>query len=194
MRKAGKKIRLYSLVGYLSISLLSSVVLGADSNESTSAVELIDDNVPEAKMLDSVNKQFDKSKHIEMIIGSMIENARKEIDTVRILCLDDKLTQIQSLAKGIQNRVNSLKMTLEAKDSGAARHQFVIIQVSFNKLEGLRVQADACVGNSDFAVGASESDVSVDKEYISTEDATTPGVETFSPEPQVHPTVASGYR
>ncbi|MBN2718379.1 MAG: hypothetical protein JXX14_21220 [Deltaproteobacteria bacterium] len=188
-----KKTGTVTLFAYLVLFFAGTVVVAADDTGSN--LEFNSDNISESDMMANVENQLNKSRYIEATLQTMIDSARKEKDTVRVLCIDDKLAQIQALLKGAQNRVMALKSTLNANDSGAARHQFVILQVSFNKLEGLRVQADACVGNSDFVVGPSESEVSVSDEYISTEDATTPDQEVFTPDPLVRPpTVASGFR
>lgn len=186
------RIAIFLLVGIFSVS-----VVGADNAEDASpenAAVAIDESKSEAEMLPYVNNQLKESKHIEMSVKSMIDNARKEKDTVRILCIDDKLTQIQALLKAIDNRIETLNVALDAKDSGTARHQFVILQVSFNKINSLRVQADACVGNDDIVIGASESEVSISEEYISAPEATTPGQDIYTPEPVVRPSVASGFR
>lgn len=180
---------------FLCLALGSALVSGAENGDvigNDQAIELKDD-VPEAQMLSHSQEQLAKSKYVEMFVRSMMETARKEKDTVKILCIDDKLTQIQSLLKSIDSRMNSLDSALKSQDSGAARHHFVIMQVSFNKLNSLRVQADTCVGNSDIVIGATESEVSV-SEDITTEEATTPEQEIFTPEATVRPTVASGFR
>jgi len=180
---------------FLCIAPGSAVVSGAEGGErnaSDATVEMRDD-IPEEQMLSYSQQQIEKSKYVEMFVLSMMETARKEKDTVKILCIDDKLTQIQALMKSIESRMISLDSALKSQDSGAARHHFVIVQVSLNKLNGLRVQADTCVGNSDIVIGATESEVSVSEE-ITTEEPTTPEQEIFTPEPTVRPTVASGFR
>lgn len=180
---------------FFVISVISQSGQGADSVDSSVMVPSVEtaDQVEEKKMIPLIRQQLDVSKNIDVFIQAMLASARKEKDTVKMLCVDDKLTQIHALLKGVENRVKTLSIALDAGDSTAARHQFVILQVSFNKLNGLRVQADSCVGNGDIVVGASESETVVSEE-ITTEEATTPDQEIFTPDPVVRPSVASGFR
>ncbi|MBN2527278.1 MAG: hypothetical protein JXR76_12860 [Deltaproteobacteria bacterium] len=193
MRLFAEVRQLWTATTVIGLFLISAMVAGAENQGKMNPDDNVAEDIAESEMIGYVQTQLENSLHIEMFVRNMIDNARKEKDTVRILCIDDKLTKIQTLLQGIQKRVNTLELAINAKDSGTAKHQFVILQVSFNKLNGLRTQADTCVGNSDIIVGASESEVKVSEE-ITTEEATTPEQEIFTPEPTVRPTVASGFR
>lgn len=163
--------------------VVPDVALGLDTNTE----------IPVAQMGPWVNKQFELSNTISLFVQGMLDRSRKENDTVKILCLDDKLTQIHALLHGIEIRIESFANARNANDVSGAKHQFVILQVSFNKLNGLRVQADACVGSADIITGPSDNEIQV-SEDITKEEATTPDQEIFTPEPVIRPTVASGFR
>lgn len=183
-----------------ALLLLSIFAVGkgealAGDESTTEGVDIaVGSEVEDANMASTVRDQLNSATTLSVSVESMLNRARTDNDTVKILCLDDKLTQIRALLKGIEGRAQSLESAISAKDTTSARHQFVILQVSFNKINGLRVQADACVGNSDIVSGVSETEVTGASEDITAEEATTPEQEIFTPEPVVRPTIASGFR
>ncbi|MBN2342848.1 MAG: hypothetical protein JXX29_18015 [Deltaproteobacteria bacterium] len=195
MRNWGLKT-LGTLVFLLGVIVFSGNATSGADGDAPSNVSDIETNaeVEEAQMIPMAENQMRSAEMISVFVQSMLDRSRKENDTVKILCLDDKLTQIHALLEGTKSRMNALNAALVAKDTTGARHQFVILQVGFNKLNGLRVQADACVGNSDIVAGSSETDVTKASEDVTVEEATTPEQEVFTPEPVVRPTIASGFR
>jgi hypothetical protein len=152
-----------------------------------------DTELSASQMQPKVNSQYSSAKSIYHYVQNLLDRARKENDTVKILCLDDKLTQIHALLRGIEERRGTLESSFAANDLDGAKQQFVILQISFSKMTGLRIKADACFGKNDIVLGVSETEVSINED-ITGEETTTPGQEVFSPEPTVRPSYASGYR
>ena len=58
-----------------------------------------------------------------------LQSARKERDVVRVLCLNDKLNQVDVALRSAQDRVSALGAAVDRKDADRARHEYTVLEV-----------------------------------------------------------------
>jgi hypothetical protein len=136
-----------------------------------------------------VGEQTSAAKGIGRRVQSMLDRARKEKDTLKITCLDDKLTQINVNLRGIEEREAALKVSVQGGDRATANQQFTILKIYFSRIRGLMAEAESCVGDVDVVLGEAETTVTVD-DNITLEDPSSSPVEQVGVEQPPH---ASGY-
>jgi hypothetical protein len=79
-------------------------------------------------------------------IRRQLEQARKDRDVVKTLCLDDKLSQIDVAIRSARERKNALVAAVSRKDSELANHEFVILMVLRQRGDQLVAEANQCIG------------------------------------------------
>jgi len=118
-----------------------------------------------------VAEQQAVARGIYQRVQNMLDQARKERDTLRITCLDDKLTQIHVNLRGIEERQAALETAVSSGDESSADQQFTILKIYASRVQGLMAEAENCIGDTDVVIGESETIVTIDED-ISVEDPT----------------------
>jgi len=118
-----------------------------------------------------VESQIGVARSIYQRVQNMLDRARKEKDTLKITCLDDKLTQIHVNLRGIEERQAALETAVAAGDKSSADQQFTILKIYISRIQGLMAEAENCIGDTDVVIGESETIVEIDED-VSIEDPT----------------------
>jgi hypothetical protein len=109
-------------------------------------------------------------------VSHQLADARAQRDVVKSLCLSDKLTQVDVIARSVTERDGSLKAAARMADGDLANHEFLILTVLRQRAEQLGAEANLCIGlpetfdNS----GKSTTSQSVDPGMPSIEDSQAP--------------------
>jgi TolA-binding protein len=82
---------------------------------------------------------------------SRVEEARNEKDVVKLNCVNEKLTQIKGLLKVAEQSDVALHEAIANKDP-AGETEFAKIGIARSKVEGLRGDADQCIGQLAYIV------------------------------------------
>jgi len=120
-----------------------------------------------------VESQVGQAYQIRGRVQSMLDQSRKEKDSIKISCLTDKLTQLEVNLQGVEERRSAFDEALSGNDSANIDQQFTVLQIYVTRVQSLMSEADNCVGEGDVVVGESETIVTVD-ENITVEDPTDP--------------------
>jgi hypothetical protein len=102
---------------------------------------------------------------IEQASGSIsrqLQAARKDRDVVRVLCLSDKLNQVDVALSSAQDRLNSLRGAVGRADEGRGRHEYTVLEVLNDRVRVLVNESNQCVGEETGFIGEAEVSVSVD--------------------------------
>jgi hypothetical protein len=131
-----------------------------------------------------VEEQTRKARQSKIVVQNMLDQSRREKDTIKITCLDDKFTQINVNLRGIEERTVGLETAVRANDEEGAGQQFTILKVYVVRVQGLVAEAENCIGDVDVVLGESETIVTVDDDITaedpsnaSTPEPVDPGVE-----------------
>ena len=121
-------------------------------------------------------------------VRRQLEKAREARDVVKVLCLNDKLNQLNVALRTASERRGNLSSAAERNASDRARHEFTVIDVLRNRALTLVKEANQCIGEEIGFVGEAKLTVSVNPELP------TEGESVFPEEPFVGmpPTLSSG--
>jgi hypothetical protein len=106
-------------------------------------------------------------------IARMLREARKKKDVVKMLCLDDKLNQMNVAARSATDRVASIEAAVKSGNAERARHDDAVLDALSARATELTAEANQCIGEETGVVGGSTLEVTVDPD-IPKEDTATP--------------------
>jgi hypothetical protein len=116
-------------------------------------------------------------------INEQLGTAREERDVVRVLCLTDKLGQLDITVESAEDRTDNLRDAISHADAEQAQHEFSLLTVLAERATILVSQANQCLGEEMGFLTEPELDVSVDPEIP--EDASEVPVDAFVSRPPV---------
>jgi hypothetical protein len=102
-------------------------------------------------------------------ISRQLQAARKERDVVRVLCLNDKLNQVDVALGSAQDRLGSLRTAAARSDADRSRHEYTVLEVLNDRVRVLVNESNQCVGEETGFIGEAEVSVSVDPNLPSAE-------------------------
>jgi hypothetical protein len=92
-----------------------------------------------------------------------LEHARAARDVVKVLCLNDKLNQIDVAVRSAADHISSLELAAGRKDLDRSRHDYAVVQVLRDRVKGLVIEANQCIGEETGFVGESTVTVDIDR-------------------------------
>jgi len=95
-------------------------------------------------------------------ITRQLQEARKDRDVVRVLCLTDKLSQVDVALSSARDRMGALSTAVERADADRSRHEYTVLEVLNDRARVLVNEANQCVGEETGFIGDAEVSVSVD--------------------------------
>ena len=95
-------------------------------------------------------------------IRKMLEEARKQRDVVKTLCLNDKLSQIDVAIRSGRDRRTQLQAAVARNDAELSNHEFTILTVLRQRSEQLVAEANQCIGEEAAFVGDTRTQVTID--------------------------------
>jgi hypothetical protein len=132
-----------------------------------------------------------KMKQTLEAVKKLAGKARAEKDIIKLNCVNDKLTQIDTHHKlGLKSR-DEMKTAASRRDDGTRNHEFSKLTIEYQKVIVLEQEAEACIGEDIAYVGATQVETEVDPS-ITKDDPTT--VESDPVEPVELPPVESPYK
>jgi len=117
-------------------------------------------------------------------VRTQLTQAREQRDVVKVLCLNDKLNQIDVGVRSARDRHITLKAATDRNDIDRARHEFTIVIVLHDRVMVLVGEANQCIGEETGFIGDSKVTVSIDPS-IPDLDPSLPPDEPFLSDPPV---------
>jgi hypothetical protein len=136
---------------------------------------------PQEQLAESA-KHLGRMEQAAAGVRKMLEEARKQRDVVKTLCLNDKLSQIDVAIRSGRDRRTQLTAAVGRNDSELSSHEFTILTVLRQRSEQLVAEANQCIGEEAAFVGDTRTKVSIDPSI--------PPDET--PYPTTDPTLVTG--
>jgi hypothetical protein len=91
-----------------------------------------------------------------------LQEARAQRDVVKVLCLTDKLSQIEIANRTSRDRMTSLRSAASEADGDRAKHEFTVLRVLRDRVRTLVAEANQCIGEETGFVGESRVTVDID--------------------------------
>ncbi len=95
-------------------------------------------------------------------VRKALAESRQARDVVKVLCLNDKLNQIDVAIRSARDRVPNLETAASRKDADQARHEFTVIQVLRDRVRSLVAEANQCIGEETGFIGDTQITVDID--------------------------------
>lgn len=95
-------------------------------------------------------------------VRKQLSEARQARDVVKVLCLNDKLNQIDVATRSARDRMPNLRGAAEKNDSDRSRHEFTVIQVLRDRVRSLVAEANQCIGEETGFIGDTQVTVEID--------------------------------
>ena len=96
------------------------------------------------------------------VVRRQLADAREKRDVVRVLCLNDKLNQIDLATRTASDRVEGLNAAAGQQDLDRTKHEFTVVRVLRDRVNTLVTEANQCIGEETGFVGESKVTVDVD--------------------------------
>jgi hypothetical protein len=145
-----------NLASLLMIALPFAAGVAAVAQEAGEEEAKVGVGEMEAKADVMIEKMRSSRKYVQ----NLLDAARKEKDIIKITCLNDKLTQINVSIRTFEDRSISLRTAIQTGDTEAINHEYNILSVLNQKVDGLRLKAEACIGETEGYLGKTEVTVS----------------------------------
>jgi len=124
---------------------------------------------PQDQLLES-DRILTRMEQAAGAIRRQLEEARKQRDVVKTLCLNDKLSQIDVAIRSARDRKQSLQAAAQRNDSELSNHEFTILTVLRQRSEQLTAEANQCIGEEAAFLGDTKVSTTVDPSLPQTDD------------------------
>lgn len=115
------------------------------------------------------------------VIRGRLEEARRQHDVVKILCLDEKLSRIDVAVRGAGEHADKLKTAQSNNDAELAAHESTLLAVYRQRGEELSTESNTCIGEEAAFVGDTKVTGTVDPGEAQQENADYPAYGTAVP-------------
>jgi hypothetical protein len=88
-------------------------------------------------------------------VSTRLQEARQQKDVVKMLCLNDKLSQIDVAGRAVNERKAQLTAAVGRNDVELSNHEYTILTVIKQRVDQLMTEANQCVGEEATSTGAS---------------------------------------
>lgn len=159
------------LVGGLSILVGTGIAAaqngGAAPADATAGVARQVTLSPQEQLAqaESIVQRMDSTRSS---VRRQLETARTQRDVVKVLCLNDKLNQIDVAIRSARERKGALEAAAARNDADLMNHEFTILSVLRQRADQLTAEANQCIGEE--GVSIDEAAVNVTVEDVPKED------------------------
>ncbi len=95
-------------------------------------------------------------------VRKQLEEARRQRDVVKTLCLNDKLSQIDVAIRSARDRRTQLSAAVTRNDVEGANHEYTILTVLRQRAEQLTAEANQCIGEESAFLGDTKVRMTID--------------------------------
>lgn len=95
-------------------------------------------------------------------VRAMAAAAKDKRDVVKVLCLEDKTTQVGAALTTSQERAQALQAALDTGSLERARHEYVMLMTLRDRVVTLMKEANQCIGEETGFSGDAELTVEID--------------------------------
>jgi hypothetical protein len=105
------------------------------------------DLTPEQE-LSEVERDVDEMRGMSATVQRMLGRAREERDALKVLCVDDNLSQIDVALRTAIDRRERLRGAVSRRDPEGAAHEYTMISILHRRARELMTAANACLGQT----------------------------------------------
>jgi hypothetical protein len=170
-------------VGVFSIAGAQPTTTSAPTAPPPEVATGRDVNLSPEQMAAEANNDLARMEQGAGAVRVQLTQAREQRDVVKVLCLNDKLNQIDVGIRSARDRVTTLKGAATRNDSDKARHESTVIKVLAERVQALVSEANQCIGEETGFLGDSKVIVSIDPAIPDTDPSEPPDEPLISDPP-----------
>jgi hypothetical protein len=114
-----------------------------------------------------------------------LSTARDDRDVVRVLCLNDKLNQVDVALRSGQDRLAALAASVEGTDPARSQHELTVLEVLNERVRVVVNESSQCIGEEAGFAGEAEVSVSIDPNLPAAETGSAPDALSVPPPPNI---------
>jgi hypothetical protein len=126
------------------------------------------------RVLEEARAALDRMEAAADNIGLQLRRAREKKDVVLILCLDDKLNQMNVAARSASDRVANIEAAVSSGNVERARHDDAVLGALAARGGEIVTEANQCIGEEAGILGRTTLDLTVDPSIPRTDTAAPP--------------------
>jgi hypothetical protein len=115
-----------------------------------------------AQQLQETDTYLTRMESARSVVRRLLEEARKQRDVVKTLCLNDKLNQIDVTQRSARERRTALDLAVKRDDADLSSHEFTILGVLRQRVEQLTAEANQCIGKDADILGETSTVTQID--------------------------------
>lgn len=115
-----------------------------------------------AQMRDEAETYLPEMERGASTVRRQLSDAREKRDVVKVLCLNDKLNQIDVATRSARERMPNLRGAAEKNEADNSKHEFTVIQVLRDRVRSLVAEANQCIGEETGFIGETQVTVDID--------------------------------
>lgn len=156
----------------VGIAITTSLFLGLAA-PSFSQEQVGDTAAIAADQLTAAQDIVSGAERLSTRISTMVSQAQREKDIMRVQCLDDKLAQVNANLRTARARLS----VLEAQRDPQMRAQaMTVLQVLDQKFQVLDQEASQCIGQNIFETGTTKLETDIDLGRVPTAEESNPTI------------------
>lgn len=160
---SNKKLVPIAMVGLMLCGLgVASAQNGAASNASVAVTSRSSNDLGPQQMKAQAQTFLPQMDQSAQTVRRQLEQSRESRDVVKVLCLNDKLNQIDVAIRAARDRMPALNAALDKSDTENSRHEFAVLQVLRDRVRTLVQESNQCIGEEAGFVGESKVIVNID--------------------------------
>lgn len=149
------------IVSGLGIAVAQPVATSSSSVSSTPTPSE-NSNLSPAQMRTEAAQYLPAMEQTGQTIRHQLDQARESRDVVKVLCLNDKLNQVDVAVRSARDRVTSLNGAVERNETERSQHEFTVIQVLRDRVRALSQEASQCIGEETGTIDEPKVSVQID--------------------------------
>jgi hypothetical protein len=119
-------------------------------------------NLSGAQQLQEAAAVQQRGSRLSVRLSAMLEEARREGDIIRVTCLNDALTQLNTSLRMANRRSEELRSAVDSGDEGRRNHEFSVVAVIGQRFSTLERDANQCVGQDLYETGDTQITTTID--------------------------------
>lgn len=166
VRSSLKWVLAFGILGYVATAGAQTPAAGGGAaaggeGQATVGFQRKTQLTPQEQLAES-GRHVTRMEQASASVRKMLEEARRQRDVVKTLCLNDKLSQIDVAIRSARDRRTQLQAAVNRNDAELSNHEFTILTVLRQRVEQLVAEANQCIGEEAAFVGDTRTRVTVD--------------------------------
>lgn len=180
VRSSFKWVLAFGMLGYVATAGAQTPATGGPATGEGQATGQVGfqrkTQLTPQEQLAEAGKHLTRMEQASGSVRKMLEEARRQRDVVKTLCLNDKLSQIDVAIRSARDRRTQLQAAVNRNDAELSNHEFTILTVLRQRVEQLIAEANQCIGEEAAFVGETRTRVTIDPD-IPPDETPYPGYE-----------------